>query len=165
MRASRWIGAVALWAMAGLAQAGEPMPSPLYGTWAVDVARLPMPPEARPRSVHIRFAPAPDGRLSTLVEVVGPDGMRMSAASVSALDGVPVAVQGNLEADTASTTMPRPDVLVMQLSRAGVPGSTRIYTLDASGDAMTETGANYGDDGKPMTRVNHFARVLPRDAD
>ena len=89
----------------------------------------------------------------------------MSAASVSALDGVPVAVQGNLEADTASTTMPRPDVLVMQLSRAGVPGSTRIYTLDASGDAMTETGANYGDDGKPMTRVNHFARVVPRDAD
>ena len=164
MRASRWIGAVTLWAMAGLAHAGEPLSSPLYGTWAVDVARLPMPPEARPRSVRIRFAPAPDGRLSTLVEVVGPDGARMSAASTSGLDGVPVAVQGNLEADTASTTMPRPDVLVMQRSRAGVPGSTRIYTLDASGDTMTETGANYGD-GRPVTRINHFARVVPRAAD
>ena len=165
MRMSGWIGAVALWAMVGSAWSGEPVASPLHGTWAVDIARLPMPPEARPRSVQIRFAPAPDGRLSSLVEVVGPDGMRMSAASVSGLDGVPVAVQGNLEADTASTTMPRPDVLVMQRSRAGVPGATRIYTLDASGDTMTETAANYGDDGRPVTRINHFARVVPRDAD
>ena len=51
------------------------------------------------------------------------------------------------------------------MSRAGVPGSTRIYTLDASGDTMTETGANYGDDGRPVTRINHFARVVPRNAD
>ena len=47
----------------------QPVASPLHGTWAVDVARLAMPPEARPRRVQIRFAPAPDGRLSTLVEV------------------------------------------------------------------------------------------------
>ena len=50
MRMSGWIGAVALWAMVGSAWSGEPVASPLHGTWAVDVARLPMPPEARPRT-------------------------------------------------------------------------------------------------------------------
>lgn len=141
------------------AHAQEPLRSPLLGTWAVDTSRLTMPPEARPQRVTVTFSPADAGRLSTRVDVVGPDGMRMYAEGVTALDGTPSPVQGNLEADTAAATMPTPTVLVMQLSRGHVPGSTRIYTLASDGASMTETAANFGDDGRPAMRVNHFVRV------
>lgn len=141
------------------AWSAEPLRSPLLGAWSVDTARLPMPPEARPQRVTVTFSAADDGRLSTRVDVVGPDGARMYAEGVSTLDGTPSPVQGNLEADTAATSMPTPTVLVMQLSRGGVPGSTRIYTLAPDGASMTETAANFGDDGRPAMRVNHFVRI------
>lgn len=129
------------------------------GTWAADVSRLPMPVEARPQRVTIRFAEAEGGRLATRVEVVDPAGAVLFAESVAALDGIPVPVAGNLEADTATAAMPAPGVLIMQLARAGVPGSTRVYTLAADQQTMTETAANYADDGSPFMRTHHFHRV------
>lgn len=142
-------------------RAEEPLRSPLMGTWEVDTSRLKMPPEARPRRVTVAFASAADGRLSTRVDVVGPDGASMYAEGVSPLDGTPSPVQGNLEADTAATTMPMPTVLILQLSRDHVPGSTRIYTVSPDGASMIETAANFGEDGRPATRVNYFKRVEP----
>lgn len=131
----------------------------LAGKWAVDVARLPIPPEFRPKSVTVTFTEAPGGRLSTRVEVVDGSGGINFAESVAALDGTPVPVKGNLEADTAAASMPAPGVLIMQLSRSGVPGSTRVYTLTADPKSMTETAANFGDDGRPFMRINHFSRI------
>jgi hypothetical protein len=138
----------------------EQSPSPLLlGRWTVDVSRLPIPPQARPKSVTVTFSQAEDGRLATRVEVIDSAGAMTFAEGVTALDGTPAPVQGNLEADTAAATMPTPAVLVMQLARANVPGSTRIYTVSPDGTSMTETAANFGADGRPMMRVNYFTRI------
>jgi len=131
----------------------------LAGQWAVDVSRLPIPAEVRPRSVTVTFAEAAGGRLATRVEVVDAAGAISYAESVAELNGSPVAVKGNLEADTAAAAMPAPGVLIMQLARSGVPGSTRVYTVAADRKSMIETAANFGDDGRPFMRTNYFSRL------
>jgi hypothetical protein len=75
------------------------------------------------------------------------------------LDGTAVSVQGNLEADTAASTMPLPGVLVTQLARGGAPSSTRVYAVSADGKSMTETATFTAPDGKPALRTNYFSRV------
>lgn len=133
--------------------------STLAGKWAVDVSRLPIPAQVRPRSVTITFAEAEGGRLATRVEVVDSSGAVSYAEGVAELNGTPALVKGNLEADTAAAAMPAPGVLVMQLARSGVPGSTRVYTVAADRKSMIETAANFGDDGRPFMRTNYFIRV------
>lgn len=141
------------------AQSGEHKPSALLGAWAVDVSRLPMPPEARPKSVTITFAEASNDRLATRVEVIDAAGAKLFAEGTSTLDGTAVAVQGNLEADVAAATMPTPNVLVMQLAKGGVPASTRIYSVAEDGKSMIETVAYFTPDGSPGTRANYFSRI------
>lgn len=133
--------------------------SALPGTWAVDVSQLPMPPQMRPRSVTITFAQPDATHWAAKVVVVDGDGNQLLAEGNSLLDGTPAAVSGNLEADLAAATLPAPGVLVMQLSKGGVPGSTRVYTVSADGQRMTETAAYFTDDGKPVVRTHHFTRV------
>ncbi len=144
----------------GAALASDRTPNgSILGTWSVDTARLPMAPEARPKSVTISFALAGQGQLSTVVEVVDPTGHRMLASAETPLDGAPTAVKSNFEADASATTMPRPDVLIMQLGKNGHPTSTRIYTLNADGASMIETVATFGANSQPVLRQNHFSRV------
>lgn len=143
----------------GVAQAQAAAYSPLVGTWAVDVSRLPLPPEARPRSVTVTFAQPDATHWATKVQVVDGGGNSITAEGSTLLDGTPAAVSGNLEADLSATTLPAPGVLVMQLSKGGVPGSTRIYTASADGQRMTETAAYFTDDGRPVVRTHHFSRV------
>lgn len=143
----------------GAAQAQTAARSPLVGAWAVDVTQLPMPPQARPRSVTITFSQPDATHWAATVEVVDGGGNTLLAEGRSSLDGTPTAVSGNLEADLSATTLPAPGVLVMQLSKGGVPGSTRIYTVSADGQRMTETAAYFTDDGKPVVRTHQFTRV------
>jgi hypothetical protein len=131
----------------------------VMGVWAVDTERLPMAPQARPRSVTITFAPAGEARLRTLVEVVDPTGARLVADGVTPLDGSPTPVASNFEADVSATTMPRPEVLVMQLGKNGIQASTRIYVVSADGQSMEETVAYLGPDGRPVMRRHHFHRL------
>lgn len=143
----------------GAAHAQTVANSPLAGTWAVDVSRLHLPPQARPRSVTVSFAQPDGARWATRVEVVDGGGNSLVAEGSTLLDGTPAPVSGNLEADLSATTLPAPGVLVMQLSKGGVPGSTRIYTASADGQRMTETAAYFTDDGRPVVRTHHFSRV------
>lgn len=133
--------------------------SALIGTWAVDVSKLPMPPEARPKRVTITFAQPEPGRWSTKVEVVDAAGATHHAEGESALDGTPAPVTGGFESDIASATMPTPDVLILTLGHDGVPGSTRIYTVVRGGDSMIETSSYFGDDGRPIVRTHYFDRL------
>jgi hypothetical protein len=141
------------------ASAGSQDVSPLIGSWAVDTARLPMPPEARPRSVTITFDDVGEGKWATKVEVVGPDGARSHAEGVGTLDGSAAPVKGNLEADVAAAKMPAQNVLVMMLVRGGVPASTRIYAVTADGKSMVETATFFEKDGSPVMRTNYFTRI------
>lgn len=151
---------LAMLLLPGLSARAESPPGPTFvGTWAVDLSRLPMPAEQRPKSVTIRFAEAEGGRLAMVVEVVDPSGKTMRAEGVTDLNGTPAAVQGGFEADVSATKMPVPGVLVMQLGRGGIPASTRVYTVVPDGKTMIETAAYFGDDGRPVFRTNYFNRV------
>lgn len=133
--------------------------SPLLGKWVADIGRLPIPVEARPKSVTITFSADDDGRLETSVEVVDASGSRMHAEGVTALDGTPAIATGNLEANASATTMPAENVLVMQLARDGVPASTRVYVVSDDEKSMVETSAYVGADGQPVLRTNYFRRA------
>ena len=136
--------------------------SPLLGSWAVDVTRLPMPPEARPKSVTFTFSPATAGTWTTHVDIYGGDGSERHMVATNALDGTPGAITGDqMEADTVAAKLPAPNVMVMQLAKGGVPASTRVYTVAPDGKTMIETAAYVGADGKPLFRTNYFNRIKP----
>lgn len=141
------------------ALAGTSKPSPLVGTWAVDVARLPMPPEARPKSVTIAFSDAGEGKWTTRVDIVDAGGGKNHAEGTAPLDGTPTPVTGSMETDITAVKMPEPHVLVMQLGKGGNPASTRVYAVAADGKTMVETAAYFGQDGKPILRTSYFKRV------
>jgi hypothetical protein len=151
------LAASLLVAMPGLAQ--PVTPSPLLGTWAVDISKLPIPPEQRPKSVTFTFNDTGGGKWSTLVDIVASDGSATHGVATYVRDGTSWPVQGSPEADTSAVMTPKSDVLVMALSKGGVPGSIRVYTVAADGKSMTETATYFGRDGKPVMRTNHFNRI------
>jgi hypothetical protein len=143
------------------ALAGPLESSPLIGSWAVDVSRLPIPPQARPRSVTITFAATAGGTLTTHVDIVDGGGVESRAAGTSMLDGKPTPVTGSDEADISSAEMPVPNVLVLSLGKGGIPASTRVYAVAADGKTMIETVVYFWDRGQPVPpmRTNYFTRI------
>ena len=133
--------------------------SALLGAWAVDTSRLPLPPAARPKSVIISFSAEGSDQLRTKVEVVDPTGSKLEAEGVTPLDGSPTSVRSNFEADVSATTMPSPEVLIMQLAKNGRPASTRIYAVSPDGNSMIETVAYFDETGRPVLRKNFFSRI------
>lgn len=135
-------------------------PASLVGSWAVDVSKLPMPPEARPKSVTLTFSQSADGKYHTDVDILASDGSERKMTGAYTADGTPYAIEGDtMEADTAAVTFPTPDVMVLALAKNGIPASTRIYALKPGGQEMIETATYVGDDGKPLIRTNYFRRV------
>ena len=131
--------------------------SPLIGTWALDVARVPQ--EERPRSVTMRFSVAPDARWTTRVEIINPDGAALQAESTSALDAAPVPITGNMPfIDSGSLRQPAPGTLVMTLGKDGAPVSTRVYTVSRDRRSMTET-IIWAGSAMPKLETNTFHRI------
>ena len=143
------------------ALAGSLNASPLIGSWAVDVSRLPIPPQDRPKSVTITFNDAGDGKWTTQVDIVDAAGSENQSIGTATLDGKPVPVTSSNEADIAAMKMPAPNVLVLSLGKGGSPASTRIYTVAADDKTMTETVIYFWNNGQPMPamRTNHFTRI------
>lgn len=132
-------------------------PSPLVGSWALDVARI--PENERPQRVTISFRGAPDGKWTTLVEIVAPDGSSQRAESTAAVDGVPVTISGTMGAiDTVALRQPAPNTLVMTLGKGGVPVSTRVYAVSKDRKSMTETLVWAGGT-LPKLETTHFNRI------
>jgi hypothetical protein len=141
------------------ALASSPNASPLLGSWAVDVSRLPIPPEVRPKSVTITFSDAGGGKWTTHVDIVDASGASSHAVSSAALDGTAAPVKDSIEADIVAVKLPAPNVLVMDLVKKGIPASTRVYTVAADGKTLIETAASAGGNGLPMMRTHYFTRV------
>ncbi|MBO9671326.1 MAG: hypothetical protein J7485_12495 [Sphingobium sp.] len=149
--------AVALSAAPAAAQSAAR--SPLLGTWAVDVSKLPIPADQRPKSVTFTYTEAGEGKWSTQVDIVASDGSATHGTTSYLRDGTAWPVQGSPEADTTAVMTPQPGVLVMALSKGGVPGSIRIYTVAPDGKSMIETATYFTREGKPVMRTNYFNRV------
>jgi hypothetical protein len=133
--------------------------SALIGKWVVDVSRLPIPTELRPKSVTITFTEATRGKWTMSVDIANAGGTVTHAGGTAALDGTPTAVEGP-EADTAAFKLPEPNVLVLALGKGGLPASTRVYAVSADGKSMIETAVYFGKDGLPVMRTNYFTRLL-----
>lgn len=133
--------------------------SPLVGRWALDIASLPMPPEARPKRVTLTFAQPDSSTWQTDIEIVAPDGGRMDSAATLALDGAPGQVTGSYWADVGTAKMPAPNVVVVQLAYQGTPSATRIYSVDAAGTTLTEPKAFFSKDGQPMLQTTTFKPI------
>ena len=154
------LATIALHAMP--AHANPATGSPLAGHWTLDVGTLPMPPEARPKSVSLDFGAAPDGKWTTRVEIIEQSGNRMHSESTLALDGTPGRATGNYWVDVLAAKMPAPNVLVMQFVYQGIPRSTRVYSVGRDGKVLTETEAYAKEDGTPMLRTAIFNRTPTR---
>ena len=139
--------------------ADSPASSPLAGKWAIDVDKLPMPPEARPKSVTLEFRDHADGKWTTQVNIVNPDGSTLHSDALLPLDGTPGPVTGDYWADVSAMKMPAPNVLVLQLAYKGTPSSTRIYTVNGDGRTLTETKAFFSKEGSPILQTTTFTRI------
>ena len=130
---------------------------PLTGTWLLDTSQ--MPENQRPKRVTMIFRPSQDGKWTTFVEIVAPDGSRKHSESTAALDGVPVPITGNMDfIDTVALRQPAPDTLVMTLGKAGAKVSTRVYTVAKDRKSMTETIVWSGD-SRQQLEATHFNRT------
>lgn len=153
---------LALLLLAGAGQttpASTPAPSPLLGSWAVDLERLPIPPEARPKSVTITYSDVGGGKWRTNVDIINGDGTESHGVSTYTADGTPAPAEGTLEADISAVKLPAPNVMVLVLGKDGKGASTRVYTVAPDGRTMVETATYYAQDGKPVIRTNWFKRV------
>ena len=134
--------------------------SPLLGTWALDLSKMPVPPEARPKSVTITFADGGEGQWSTRVTITAPDGSIRDMTSAYARTGKAVPIEGDrMEADTAAVVTPSSHVMVLALAKDNHPASTRIYVVSKDGKTMTEEAVSWGNGGEPTIRTNIFTRV------
>ncbi|MFC5796584.1 hypothetical protein [Sphingopyxis terrae] len=107
----------------------------------------------------ISFRPAQDGKWTTRVEIVAPDGSVKYSESTAALDGVAVPITGNMGfIDTVALRQPAPDTLVMTLGKAGTRVSTRVYTVAKDLKSMTETIV-WSSDNSQKLETTHFNRV------
>jgi DNA-binding CsgD family transcriptional regulator len=130
---------------------------PLVGSWSLDVLRI--PEDERPQRVTMTFRVSPDGKWTSLVEIVAPDGSSKHAESTAALDGVPVPISGNMDfIDTVALRQPAPNTLVMTLGKDGTPLSTRVYTVAKDRKSMTETIVWAGD-RLPKLETTYFNRI------
>ena len=143
--------------LARAAQAAPAAASPMVGRWALDVSRI--PEDERPRGVSIDFRVSSDGRWTTHVEIVAPDGSMRYADSTARADGIAVPVSGTMGfIDSASLRQPEANTLVMTLGKDGRPVSTRVYTVADDGRTMTETIIWPGSE-LPKLETTYFNRV------
>lgn len=130
---------------------------PLAGRWSLDVARIPA--EERPQQVVIDFSMSDDNRWSTRIEAVDADGTSRHSESRAAPDGAPAPVKGTMAfIDTVSLRQPEANTLVMTLSKNGSPVATRVYTVAADRQSMTETIIWPGKD-VPKLETTYFNRI------
>ena len=70
-------------AMATPVSAQTAAPSPLLGSWALDVTRLEIPADHKPKGVTVTYKDAGGGKWDAHVEIVGLDGAKRSSTGTS----------------------------------------------------------------------------------
>jgi len=141
------------------AAAQSQAPSPLLGTWELDVARMPFPPEKRPKAVTITYSDAGQGKWRTTLEVVGGDGSPIRAEGTYPLDGTAAPSQGYPGVDMLATRVPAPNVMVAAFYKDHMPRTTRTYIVAPDGRTMTETVVWLNLNGKPEITTSYFHRM------
>lgn len=159
--------AVAVTACAGVAAAephpervSQSVPSPLLGTWELDLKRMPDTYGTPPKRVIYTFEDMGSGKWRTTIDITAPDGSVRHTTVSYIPDGKAVRGEGDTgEADSAAVVAPAPNVLIMNLAKEKIKGSVRVYTVSSDGKELIESAANVDDEGNPFIRQFHLKRV------
>jgi hypothetical protein len=149
---------IAPWVLAlfSSAAAFANQPHQLAGTWMVDVSRLEQPNP--PKSVTMILAEAEAGTFNMSIDIETPDGKVMHAGGPFKPDGTAVRVQGSMDVDVVSMSMPNSRTLVMGGGFGGHPASSRVWTLSDDGKEMIEIAIRHLPDGTPYVRKFYWTR-------
>jgi len=131
-------------------------PHQLAGTWVVDVSQIQQPNP--PKSVTMTLAEADAGIFKMSIDIEAPDGKIMHAEGAFKPDGSAVRVQGSMDVDVVSMTMPNSRTLVMGGGFNGKPASSRVWTLADDGMEMVEIAIRHLPDGTPYVRKFRWKR-------
>lgn len=135
-------------------------PSPFFGTWELDLSRMPDSYGPPPKRVTFSFSDAGAGQWRTEIDITAPDDSVRHSAVQYRRDGKMVMGEGDTrEADSAAFVSPAPNVLVMGLAKNRSLGAVRTYVISPNGEEMTESAANVDEQGAPFVRNFHFRRI------
>jgi hypothetical protein len=143
-------------ALVSSAFASATEPHALAGIWAVDVSRIDQPNP--PKSVTMTLAEADAGAYRMSMDIEAPDGKVMHAEGVFKPDGNAVRVQGSMDVDVVTMSMPNSRTLVMGGGFQGHPSSSRVWTLADDGKEMVEIAIRHLPDGTPYMRKFSWKR-------
>jgi hypothetical protein len=104
------------------------------------------------------LAEADAGTFKMSIDIETPDGKIMHAESAFKPDGSAVRVQGSMDVDVVSMTMPNSRTLVMGGGFNGHPASSRVWTLADDGKEMVEIAIRHLPDGTPYMRKFYWKR-------
>jgi hypothetical protein len=111
-----------------------------------------------PKGVTITLSEVGSGKYKMSVDIIDHDGQASHGEGVFKPDGTPSPAIGSLDVDIVSMTMPSRKILVMGAGMAGMPSSTRVFSLSDDGKHMIETVIRHGEKGVPITRVDIWDR-------
>ncbi|MDZ7282915.1 hypothetical protein N4G62_12835 [Sphingomonas sanguinis] len=135
-------------------------PSPFMGQWELDLTRMPSTYGPPPKRVVYGFQGIGDGKWRMVVDITGRDGSVRHMATSFRPDGTMAPSEGETsEADSAAIMTPAPNILVLNLARAKMLGSVRVYIVSANGQEMTESAAGLNGQGEPFVRNFHYKRL------
>ena len=143
-------------ALAASAFASSASSHKLVGTWAVDTSRFDQPD--KPKSVTLTLKEAQAGAFWISVDIESPDGQVMHSGGEFKPDGTAMRVQGSLDVDVVSMSMPNSRTLVMGGGFQGHPSSSRTWTLSDDGKEMIEIAIRHLPDGTPYMRKFYWKR-------
>lgn len=133
-------------------------PAAMMGTWKLNTAKSKFTPGPAPKSTTIVYAPAPEGRISIVVDVTPAEGEPMHWEATVADDGKDYPMKGNPNADSISYK--RVDALngTTTWKKDGKVTGTNTRRLSADGKTLTITSKGTTPDGKPRTDVQVFEK-------
>ena len=137
-----------------------PAPSPFMGRWELDLTRMPSTYGPPPKRVVYGFQDIGQGKWRMVVDITGQEGSVRHMAASYRPDGTMVPSEGDTsEADSVAVMTPAPDVLVLNIAKARMPGSVRVYVVSANGNEMTESAAALNGKGEPFVRNFRYKRL------
>jgi hypothetical protein len=149
--------AIAAWLAATTTAPAEQVEgSLLLGTWHVDVTKLPVPQP--PKGVTLTLTQVAQGEIRMTIDVSNHDGTVVHSESTFKTDGSASPVQGSLDVDTVSVTLPNRRTLIMGTGMKGHPSNTRVFALADDSRQMTENIVSHDANGVPHARANIWTR-------
>lgn len=153
MRALVRFAALAVMLVAFPLLSSAQVPTGLVGTWKVNLAKSTYSPGPAPRSQTSRWATAPGGGWTDIVDGVDAAGKPTHTEQVTMFDGKPVELKGAAAPTTrADSRIDDRTYQFVDRVNGKVTTTTRV-TISTDGKTRTNVTTGTGADGKPVNRT------------